>query len=248
MVLTSSPAFALQSEAAPAARLDSIFDMVMAGGPVMIPLALCSVLAIAYAFERTLRLRARALGTDGFEAELLGELASGGVARGAELCAQRNSPAARVLRVALVNWSAPFAEREKHVEDAARRETRSLAANLKPLLYVSMLAPLLGFLGTVYGMIVAFTTVALHEGLGRPELLAGGISQALITTAAGLTIAVPAQVLYYWLKSRVERFALRVEEIYARAAEQLTHGRISVPPPSAAPNVTADAPVAAQPA
>ncbi|MCC7013869.1 MAG: MotA/TolQ/ExbB proton channel family protein [Planctomycetes bacterium] len=239
-LLTQDPALA----PAAGARLDSIFDMVVAGGPVMIPLALSSVLALAYAFERMLRLRARALGTNGFERELEAALSAGGVARGVELCQQRSTPAARVMRVALVQWGAPFAEREKLVEDAARREVRALSANLKPLVYISMLAPLLGFLGTVYGMIVAFTTVALHEGLGRPELLAAGISQALITTAAGLTIAVPTQVLYFWLKSRVDTFARRVEELYAHVAEHLTLGApiartpaAPTTPPPAAPDI-----------
>ena len=215
--------------ATPAARLDSVFDMVLAGGPVMVPLALCSVLAVGFAFERAVRLRGRALGTAGFDLELLAALSAGGLARGIELCEQRSTPAARVMRTALTRWSAPFAEREKHVEEAGLREVRAAGANLKPLVYIAMIAPLLGFLGTVYGMIVAFSTVALHAGLGRPELLASGISQALVTTAAGLTIAVPAQVAYYWLKSRVERFARALEELHARVGEQLA--RPPAPPP-----------------
>jgi len=204
-----------------AAPLDSIFDMLLAGGPVMIPLLLCSLLAATYAIERTFGLRSRALGLDGFENELVAALRAGGTSRGVELCAQRSTPAARVVKSALVRWTSPFVEREKAVEDAGLREVRALGANLKPLMYVAMLAPLLGFLGTVYGMIVAFTTVALHQGLGRPEMLAAGISQALITTAAGLTIAVPSQVAYYWLRARVDRFARRVEELYARVGEVL---------------------------
>lgn len=218
-------------------RVSSILDMSLAGGPVMIPLVICSVLALAFAFERMLRLRARALGTVGFEADLTAALAAGGIARGIELCEQRGTAAARVMRTALLRWNAPFLEREKQVEDAGQREVRALSANLKPLVYVSMLAPLLGFLGTVYGMIVAFTTVALDGGLGKPEMLAAGISQALITTAAGLTIAVPTQVLYYWLKSRVDRFALALEGLYARVSERLNDptppaNRGATPPPS----------------
>lgn len=208
-------------QALAAAPLDSVFDMLLAGGPVMVPLALCSLLAATYGIERAFGLRSKALGIDGFEHELVAAVRAGGVARGVELCGQRATPAARVVKSALVRWGAPFVEREKAVEDAGLREVRALGANLKPLMYVAMLAPLLGFLGTVYGMIVAFTTVALQQGLGRPEMLAAGISQALITTAAGLTIAVPAQVAYYWLRARVERFARRVEELYANVVEAL---------------------------
>src|SRR5688572_21455974 len=215
--------FLLQAAAQPdgVARLDSIYDMLVAGGPVMVPLALCSVIALMYGIERLLRLRASVLGTSGLEDELLAAVRAGGTRRGIELCELRPSPAARVMRTALVRWPAPFAEREKLVEEAALREVRALSGNLRPLHYIAMLAPLLGFLGTVYGMIVAFTTVALHSAVGKPELLAAGISQALITTAAGLTIAIPAQVAYYWLKSRVERFARAVEAMYAKLGEVL---------------------------
>jgi biopolymer transport protein ExbB len=212
-------------------QLDSVYDMIVAGGPVMIPLALASVVGLGVALERVVRTRRRRLGTEDFEAELLAALRAGGVSRGQELCEQRAHPTARVLRVALSHWNAQFGEREKRVEDAGHREVRALTSKLRPLVYVSMLAPLLGFLGTVYGMIIAFITVALHEGLGRPELLASGISQALITTAAGLTIAIPVQVLYYWMKSRVERFAREVEEVYVRVSEQLAAGLPPAPPP-----------------
>jgi biopolymer transport protein ExbB len=217
-----------------AARLDSLFDMVVAGGPVMIPLALCSVVALAYAVERALRLRARALGTDGFGRELLAALSAGGAARGLQLCQERASlPAARVMRTALARWHEPREEREKHVEEAALREVRTLSGNLKPLHYIAMIAPLLGFLGTVYGMIVAFQTIAVRqEALGKPELLAAGISQALITTAVGLTIAIPAQVAYFWLKSRVDRFARRTEELYASLIEALSPPIVPAAPPA----------------
>jgi biopolymer transport protein ExbB len=233
------------------AQLDSVFDMVVAGGPVMIPLALCSALALTYAFERALKLRRSSLGVHALERELLPALAEGGVARGLEVLQRHATPAARVLRAGLLRWDAPYLEREKELEEAGLREVRGLSANLKPLVYIAMLAPLLGFLGTVYGMIVAFSTVAQSEGLGRPEMLAAGISQALVTTAAGLTIAVPTQVLYYALKSRVDRFARDIEELHERAGETLRRG--TVPPPPSAPasvaaNVASEVPAAAQPA
>jgi len=236
-----------ESVSRPVAQLDSVFDMLVAGGPVMIPLAVCSLVALTCAFERALRLRASALGVAALERELLPALATGGAAGGLAVIERHATPAARVLRAGLARWDAPFLEREKEVEEAGLREVRALSANLKPLVYIAMLAPLLGFLGTVYGMIVAFSTVALSEGLGRPELLAAGISQALVTTAAGLTIAVPAQVLYYWLKSRVERFARDIEELYARSGQTLRRG--AVPPPAPAPSAAPQSvPSAVQPA
>ena len=125
------------------------------------------------------------------------------------------------MHAALRAWGEPFLEREKAVEDAGAREVRRLSANLKPLVVVAMIAPLLGLLGTVWGMIVAFSTIAMQDGLGKPELLAAGISQALITTAAGLTIAIPTQAAYYYLKGRVERFTLQAEELYGELNHSL---------------------------
>mgnify|MGYP001442405301 CR=1 FL=1 len=97
-----------------------------------------------------------------------------------------------------------------------------LNARLRPLAVIGVMAPLLGFLGTVFGMIQAFTTIALEEGLGRPELLAAGISQALVTTAAGLCVAIPAQAAYFWFRARVERFAHRSEDLYLELDQTLT--------------------------
>lgn len=242
-------AIVLQSSPAPAGTpLSSVLDLLLSGGPVMIPLALCSAIALTYAIERAVRLRASALGVASLEHELLPALATGGLARGLDVVERASTPAARVLRVALSHWNAPYLEREKQTEEAGLREVRSLSANLKPLVYIAMLAPLLGFLGTVYGMIVAFSTVASSASLGRPEMLAAGISQALVTTAAGLTIAVPAQVLYYVLKSRVERFSRELEELHVRASDTLRRG-IIVPPPAPRPEAPpSPETVAAQPA
>jgi len=112
-------------------------------------------------------------------------------------------------------------EMEKAVEDAGQREVKRLSANLKPLVVIGMIAPLLGLLGTVWGMIEAFRVVATGEGLGDPTKLAGGISQALVTTAAGLVVAIPAQAAYYYYRSRIDRFVRRTEDAYAEISEVL---------------------------
>ena len=138
--------------------------------------------------------------------------------RGAEGAFQvlkdRPRPLGRVLAAGLKRAGAPVLEREKAVEDAGLREVRKLSANLRPLVVIAMIAPLLGLLGTVYGIIQAFSEVAFHGGQGKPEQLAAGLSQALITTAAGLTIAVPTQAAYYWLRAKIDRFVRRAEDSY----------------------------------
>jgi biopolymer transport protein ExbB len=100
---------------------------------------------------------------------------------------------------------------------------------------VYLVAPLLGLLGTVWGMIEAFSNIATAEGLGKPELLAGGIYEALTTTAAGLAVAIPALVVHHHLKGRIERFARRLEERHA-ALEEALAGRGGPRAPRAAPD------------
>jgi biopolymer transport protein ExbB len=200
--------------------LRSLFEMVVGGGPLMVPLALCSVVALAFAVERWVRLRSSLLGSPRHVDEVVRVLREDGAAKASEVCGD-GTPLARILRAALSYADAPLLEREKVVEDVGGREVKNLTANLLPLMAVAMIAPLLGLLGTVWGMIEAFSSIALDQGLGNPEILASGISQALITTAAGLAIAIPTQALYYFYKSRIERFARRAEDAYSHVSSAL---------------------------
>lgn len=202
--------------------LPSLWDLIVSGGPLMWPIGLCSVVALTYAFERWLRLRPGRLGNESFARSLVSAVATGGASQGLMLCRDATTPLARIMSAALKLAGARSEEREKRVEDVAADEVRRLSANLKPLMLVYLVAPLLGLLGTVWGMIQAFATIAMKQGLGKPELLASGVYQALVTTAAGLTIAIPTVVAYYLLKGRIERFARRTETLYLEVDPYLT--------------------------
>jgi len=190
----------------------SLFDIIERGGPVMIPIAVCSVIALAFAVERWIALRRASLGTPRFARDLVDAVESGGARAGLERCGPKSPVLARVLAVGLerAHWS--HQERESAVGDMAATQMRRLAHNLRPLLIVYLVAPLLGLLGTVWGMIESFGEIALQAGLGKPELLASGIYQALTTTAAGLVVAIPAIVLHHLLKGRLENFSRLVED------------------------------------
>lgn len=209
--------------AGPGPDLDSLLDMILNGGPLMVPIALCSVVALAYGVERSLRLRRGRLGTAGF-ARRVAEAARGGTAAALATCESGRSALARVLAVGLRRADEPPLEREKAVEDAGAREVKRLSAGLRPLMVVVMIAPLLGLLGTVWGMIEAFANLAANEGLSKPELLAGGISQALITTAAGLTVAIPTQAAYFYFRGKIDRFVRVLEDAHDQVAEALRSG------------------------
>jgi biopolymer transport protein ExbB len=189
----------------------------------MVPIGLASVVGLGYAVERWIRLRPRRLGLGAFGPRVLAAVESGGAAGGLAACGEK-TPMARILAAGLARARAPHAEREKAVEDVALREVRGLAAELRPIYLVYVIAPLLGLLGTVWGMILAFANIAAYRGLGKPELLAEGIYQALVTTAAGLVIAIPALVAYHYLKGRVERFARGAEDLYSALERTLAAG------------------------
>ena len=210
------------TSSAQSGQLDSVFELVKSGGPLMIPIGLCSVVALAYATERWVRLRPALLGSGGFAKRVLGEIESKGVASALALCSSSGTPLARVLARGLERAGAPFLDREKAVEDAAGSEVRRLSLRLRPLMLVYMIAPLLGLLGTVWGMIAAFSEIALEQGLGRPELLAAGIYQALTTTAAGLAVAIPAIVMHHHLDGRIENFVRRCEETWSQVDSRLS--------------------------
>jgi len=205
----------------PQADLESLFDLIRSGGPMMVPIGVCSVVALAYATERWIRLQPAYLGKAAFGREVVAAAAQRGVRSALELCEQRTSPLGRILAAGLRHASSPFLDREKAVEDAAATEMKRLGANLRPLLLVYLIAPLLGLLGTVWGMIAAFSEIALQSGLGKPELLAAGIYQALTTTAAGLAVAIPAIVMHHYLRGRIELFARRSEDLYRELEAQL---------------------------
>jgi len=206
------------------AGLNSLYEMVVGGGPMMVPLALCSVVALAYAVERSVRLRAGTLGNAKLTDAIVREAEAGGARRALAVCDGSPSALARVIATGLRRWGGPFLEVEKAVEDAGSREVRRLSANLRPLVVVAMIAPLLGLLGTVWGMIAAFSNLAVDGALGKPELLASGISQALVTTAAGLAIAIPSQAAYFYYKSKIDAFVRQSEACYARVSEALSLG------------------------
>jgi biopolymer transport protein ExbB len=215
---------------AAAASIDSVYDMFLNGGVLMWPLLLCSILALAYIVERCIRLRDSELGSEHYGQEILDALSARGAGGALAKVSGEPRPLGRVLQPALETHERNRVEREKAVEDAGAREVTRLAARLKPLVVIGILAPLLGFLGTVFGMIECFAEISRSTGAIRPSDLASGISQALITTAAGLCIAIPTQAAYFWFKARIERFVRRAEDLYVELSRTLDRAPLQLPP------------------
>ncbi len=233
----------LAAQASPSPlKLDNVYDYLVAGGPVMYPLALCSIVTLAFAVERWLRLRRGAMGSRRFGESVVAALKSGGTKQALEVCATRKNALSRVLTASLERVGDGIAAVEKAFEDVGSQEVRRMNSSLRPFGIIVTLAPLLGLLGTVIGILLAFSNIALKQGMGKPELLAGGIAHALIATASGLTIAISALVVHSWFKGRIDSFQRDMEEIFLDVEKQIrSPGAVSTPGNSAPPVAVAPA-------
>jgi biopolymer transport protein ExbB len=175
---------------------------------MMIPIGICSLIALAVIAERFISLRRQRVippdFLDGVKATL--QKGENDRSEALEYCRKDGSPVAHIFEAAIRRLSAPLELLERHIEQAGEREVLKLRKFLRVLAVIASTAPLMGLLGTIFGMIRAFSTVASSgQALGRTELLARGIYEALITTAAGLSIAIPVLIGYHWINAKITR-------------------------------------------
>lgn len=187
-----------------------MYQFVMKGGYLMYPIMFCSVLTLAIFFERLFALRRSRIIPDKFIIEVSDLVRQQRMEDALTQCRLNNSSIARVLMAGISRHNKSRQQVKEAIEDVGRLEAATLERFLTILGTIAGIAPLLGLLGTVTGMIKAFSVIS-HAGIGNPQMLAGGISEALITTAAGLTVAIPAFVFYKFLRSRVDKRILRME-------------------------------------
>ncbi len=178
---------------------------------MMIPIAVCSVIAFATFLERMWPLRRQRVIPDAFAVELVELIKQARWNDALTVCRTRPVVAARIMEVALESREKPRAEIKERLEEVGRREAAEMERYVPVLGTIASVAPLLGLLGTVGGMIITFQVIQ-DEGLGNVGSLAGGISQALITTFAGLSVGIPALVANRYVLARVDGLLLDLEE------------------------------------
>lgn len=196
------------------------------GGPIMWPLLALSILGVTVIFWRWWALRQATTGVPAFMTELRTRLVAheardvkGAIA----VCERHGGPIAAIVQAGLLRFGRPKDEVELALQDASSHELASLERGLPILATVAMIAPLLGFLGTVTGMINSFDALA-SVGLNNPAAVASGISQALITTAAGLAIAIPVQMAYNYFVTNVNGIVRNMESAAHVVLESLGNG------------------------
>lgn len=182
------------------------------GGKTMYFLAALSIMGGAAALERLFRLRRSAIVPDGLAREADELWQSGQFDHAEALYHEKPSTLSRVVAFIVAHRESPVGDVSRGAADLAATELKRHLQKAYPLAVVATLSPLLGLLGTVFGMIEAFQMVAIAGALGDATLLADGISKALVTTAAGLVIAIPTLGLYHYFKSRTTLYAIMLEE------------------------------------
>ncbi len=245
-----APEPAVEETAGAEAERQTLLGLLLKGGLVMIPIALCSIIALTVALERSLSLKRRRIMSPEFIDSLKSALGGGHdgarVRSGLVRCDENPSPISRIYRAGILRLHKGEAAVEKAVTEAGAREVSKLKRSLRPLSVIATLAPLFGLLGTVYGMIVAFEAAAA-AGVDRADTLARGIYEALVTTAAGLTLAIPVLIVYQILNARVDMLVDDIDEQATLFFEDILEQAGNIPAPSAdavpAPEIAGTAPV-----
>jgi biopolymer transport protein ExbB len=190
----------------------SLYHIIVKGGMLMIPIALCSVVALAILVERLISLRKIRINARTFVLQVKNLLLRNQVNEAIMLCKQTPGPIAGITQAGLLKHNRSREEIKDAIEGASKTEVYLLEKNLGVLGTIAAITPLIGFLGTVTGMIRAFMDIQSLGGAVDAGVLAGGIWEALITTAAGLTVGIPALIFYNWLQAKVERHVFDMQE------------------------------------
>jgi biopolymer transport protein ExbB len=201
------------SEAAIPTR--NLLQMMNDGGPLMYPIAGCSFVLLIFVFERAISLRRGRVIPRPFVKRFIEQLKDGELDRPAalKLCEENKSPVADVFAGAIRKWGRPAVEVEQAVIDAGERVATDLRRYLRLMNGISTISPLMGLLGTVMGMIQCFNMISKAAAMGRSDLLANGIGEALLTTAAGLCVAIPAMAAYLFFVGRVDRLIIEIDAL-----------------------------------
>ena len=202
-----------------------MIDWVQKGGPVMYPIILCSILAFTIVIERLYHLCRAKIDTRKFMDEIANILRRNKIMDAVELCDKTPGPIPYILKAGIMKHDRPRAEIKEAIEDAGLYEVPRLEKNVTVLATIAHIAPLLGLLGTVTGMVRCFQTIQQKSTAFHPVSpgdLAGGIWEALITTVAGLSVGIPTLVAYNYFVNRISNFVLDMEKAAIDLVNMLT--------------------------
>jgi len=203
----------------------TLWQVFLAGGPVMWPILLCSIVALALIIERLWYLHKMDIDSQEFLANILDKIKRHQIKEALQFCDNTEHPMSNILKAGILKYDRPRSQIKEAIEDASLYEVPKLEKNLPLLATIAHISPLLGLLGTVTGMVVSFHTIQTKSVTAYPVSpgdLAGGVWQALLTTVAGLLVAIPAFVAYNYLASRINNIVLGIEKASTELVNFLT--------------------------
>jgi len=202
------------------------FEIMRQGGILMWPIFACSIVGLAITIERFFVLRRATIDTREFMDTMRQVLRQNRIQEAIEICDETHAPVARIMKAGILKHNRSKEEIREAIEDAGHLEIPRLERHLSALATCGNISPLLGLLGTVSGMIKAFAEIQNKRGQVNPSDLAEGIGNALMTTAAGLTVAVPMYVVYNYFVTRVDNMVVEMEISSSELVDLLTkdHG------------------------
>lgn len=191
----------------------TLWQIIVAGGEVMIVLAFLSIAAVGLVIYYFLTIKQDTLLPQDFQDEVLPMIEGGRYEEAKAACTEKDNLVSSVLMAGLTRIGRDKIVIKEAIQDEGRRRIDDLRQKLSYLADVAAISPMVGLLGTVLGMIQAFNVIAFQTGAVKPILLASGISKAMVTTAAGLIIAIPAMIFYSFFKGKVQNFTARLEDL-----------------------------------
>lgn len=204
----------------------NLLELFAKGGVVMYPILLSSIVGVVIIVERYLVLRKAQIDVGQFMMRLRSVMQRGDIIAAINFCAKTNAPIANLMRKGLTKYPEGHERVREAIEGAGKEEVYHLERGLGILASIAGIAPLLGFLGTVTGMIGAFRTIEKLSGVVNPSDLAGGIWEALLTTAFGLIVGIPAYGFYNYFVSRVQRAVFEMESASEEFLDLVRSGKL----------------------
>lgn len=182
-----------------------MLDIIVLGGPLMIPIVLCSVVALAVTLERWWYLHRCSIDTDDLMDDIKLAVQAGKYLEAMQIAKRSRGPVAAVVAAGIAYYDRDQEELRNHMDEVGQFEVVKLERRIPVLELIVAVAPMLGLLGTVTGLIDSFNVLAALQGLGEPTALSAGVAEALITTAAGLFVAIPTMIANSFLSNRIDR-------------------------------------------
>jgi biopolymer transport protein ExbB len=195
-------------------------EIVKSGGYLMAPIIICAIIAMGIVLERFWTLRQKRVIPEDLTSQVWSWVKKDQLDQKQIQTLYQGSPLGQILAAGLINRNRERAVLKDSIEDTGRHVVHELERYVETLGTVAAVTPLLGLLGTVIGMVKVFTAITTH-GVGNPTVLAGGIAEALITTAAGLTVAIPALIAYRYYRTRVDKLVVDMEKEAIKLVEAL---------------------------